>query len=487
MLEQADVVMHDSLAHPDLLEFCRGALIEDVGERAGSSGTEQQDITRRMVEHARAGRRVVRLKAGDPFVFAHGAEEATALVDAGIPFEIVPGVSSPVGTSAFAGFPLTHRGLSSSVAFVTDSDSAGEPWSSEEWLRVANATDTLCILMGSRRLDELIPNLIEAGRSARTPAALIQWGARPEQRVVEVALEELPVAARAGGLEGPALLVIGDVVTLRDKLRWFDNRPLFGKRLLIPRPLEQGQETAKAVRNRGAAPLVMPAIELMPPPEPARLREAVQRLESYDWVVFTSANGVDATLRALDEAGRDVRAFGHAKLAAIGPKTAQALRCASLKADLVAERFVAEVLAAELLATSPTPQRVLLLRALVAREVLPERLRAEGVQVDVVPAYQTRPVSGAAQRALRELIEKRHVDAVLLTSSSMVDSLCAALGEEAPRLLERVAIATIGPVTSETARAKGLRLDVEAAHYTVDGLLDALEDFYTEAGAPSAG
>lgn len=474
VLRRADVVLYDALSHPDLLDLCPQAELRDVGKRYGQRATPQSEINAQLLELAAHGKKVVRLKGGDPFLFARGSEEAWALAEAGIPFEIVPGVTSPVAASAFAGIALTHRDLSSSVTFITGSDREGKEWSKQAWTKLATATDTICIFMGMRRIDEITQALIEGGRSPDTPAAVVRWGARPRQRTVEGTLSNIAGLAQSAQLSSPAIIIVGEVVELRKKLRWYDNRPLFGKRVLLPRPLHQAKESARLVRERGATPLLVPALQIGPPADLGPLRMAVAEAFRYDWVIFTSANGVAAffaEVRALD---RDARVFGRARIAVIGEKTAQALQTYGLRADLVATRFVAESLVEDLLAVQPAPSQVLIPRAREARELLPEELRARGIHVDVVPAYVTHPVQGESAARLLSALESE-VDVALFTSSSMVHSVVAALGKDATLLLSRVTIVSIGPVTSETLRQYGLTPQVEAQVYTVDGALDALE------------
>jgi uroporphyrinogen III methyltransferase/synthase len=476
LLQRADVVLFDALAHPALLEACPQAEQRNVGKRYGEDSAEQDAIIAQMIELARAGKRVVRLKGGDPLMFARGAEEALALAQAGIKFEIVPGVSSPIAASAYAGISLTHRDVSSSVTFITGSDRAGVEWSPESWKKLATATDTICVLMGMRRIGEIMQAIIEGGRAPSTPAAVIQWGARPEQRVVTAPLDRIAAVALAAGLKNPAIILVGEVATLRDQLAWYDSRPLSGKRIVVPRAAEQARETAGAVRERGAAAIALPMIEIAPPPDAARLAAAVADMKSYDWVLFTSSNGVEQLRLELERAGRDARAFGSARVGAIGPKTAEALSRLGIVADVVAREFVGEGLASAVLGQG-TPRRVLLLRALVARDALPEALRARGCQVDVVAAYETKPLTGSGAE-LRQRIEAGSVDAILFSSSSTVTSTLDALGEGGAELLRRIVVGSIGPITTRTLQAAGLPPSVQAASYTVEGLLDALEEHF---------
>lgn len=472
VLGRADLVLYDALAHPDLLLACPQAEQRFVGKRYGEDSVPQTEITDALIASARAGRRVVRLKGGDPYLFARGSEETEALAAAGVPFEIVPGVTSPVAAAAYAGLSLTHRDWSSSVTFITGHQRAGVAWSAEQWQRLATATDTICVLMGMRRIEEITLALVTGGRAASTPALVVQWGARPAQRVVSAPLGEIAAQVRREGLTNPALIIVGEVVRLRDQLRWYDTQPLFGRRVLVPRAREQAESTARALRERGAEPLVAPLIAIEPPPDGAALTAAVGALATYDWVVFTSANGVARTLAELARQGRDARAFGRAQIAAIGPKTAAALGAGGLRADLVAEEYVGESLATALLARVTAPCKVLLLRALVARDALPDALRAAGHDVEVVAAYRTTtPASSEAEAWLAE----GRVDAVLFTSSSTVTSLTSLLGARAHELLAGVALASIGPITSATLRGEGLEPSVTASEHTVSGLLDALE------------
>jgi len=478
LLGTADVVLYDALSHPALLDLCAPtAELRDVGKRGGSISPTQDWITSQLVELAREGRRVVRLKGGDPLLFARGAEEALALAHAGIEFEIVPGVSSPVAASAYAGIPMTHRDLSSSVTFITGTDREGKTWSPDAWKRLATATETICVLMGMQRIDMITRAIIEGGRSPSTPAAVVMWAARPAQRVVTAPLAEIAEASQRAGLSNPALIVVGDVVGLREPLRWFDQQPLFGRRLLVPRPRHQAVGTAEAIRRRAAEPIILPTIEIGPPPDPEALRAAARRVSDYDFCLFTSANGVDCFFEALAHASLDARAFGRCKVGAIGPKTAEALAPHGIRADLTAAEFVGESLAQAILDIGGV-RRVLIPRARVAREQLPELLRHGGVTVDVVPAYETRPAGPEHKQRLQALIAENEVDVILFTSSSTVDSMVEMLGADAASMLSRVTLASIGPITSATAARRGLEVAVTAETYTVEGLLDALEKHY---------
>ena len=478
LLSRADAVLYDALAHPALLDACPNAEKRNVGKRFGQDSAVQHAINAELIALARAGKRVVRLKGGDPLLFARGAEELQALHEAGIAFEIVPAVSSAMAASAYSGIPLTHRELSSSVTFITGSDREGKEWSPASWLKLATATDTICIFMGMRRIEEIMHAIIAGGRSEGTAVAVVQWAARAEQRVVTGTLTTIAARARAEGITNPAVIIVGEVVELREELRWYDKRPLFGKSLLVPRPAEQGRVTAAAIRARGASARLLPAIEIRDPVDPVPLRRAIAELASFDWVLFTSANGVTRFTRALSAAGFDARAFARAKIGAIGPKTATALESFGLRADAVAEEFIGEGLARAVLAEG-VPGRVLLARAQVARDALPDLLREAGAQVEVVPVYET--VAADTGEALRAHFERGEIDVALFTSSSTVNAVVDTLGAQAAELLSRVTVASIGPITSQTLRERGVRADVVATIFTVDGLLDALERHFSSA------
>jgi uroporphyrinogen III methyltransferase/synthase len=492
LLGTADVVLHDELVHPALLERCRAdAVVRHVGKRGhdgAAKQAKQSEIDAELVRLAGERRSVVRLKGGDPFLFGRGSEEVEALVAAAVPFEIVPGVTSPLAASAYAGISLTHRDLASSVTFVSGTTRARAPF---DWRELAAVRGTICVLMGLRRLDEVVAGLLAGARDERTPAAVIASGTRTTQRVVEAPLGALLAAARAAALESPALVVIGDVVSLRQRMRWFDARPLFGKRVLVTRAAAQAAPTARALRLRGAEPVLLPTIETVPPPDLARVERAVRELGGYHAVAFTSDEAVERLFAAIEASGADARALAGARLCAVGPGTAAALAAHGVRADIVARELRGEGLAEAILADPalrgrPAPRRLLLPRALVAREVLPETLRAAGFEVDVVPVYETQKASVARRDELIALLERGAIDAVTLTSSSTADNLCDLLGERAAQLLAGTVVASIGPITGDTARARGLRVDVEAAEHTMAGLLDALEGWFARAATGSA-
>lgn len=487
VLGRCDVVLYDALAHPSLLSWMKpGAVARFVGKRAGQYSESQDAINRALVEEARAGKIVGRLKGGDPLLFARGAEEALYLAEHEVSFEIVPGIASPVAVSAYAGIPLTHRDLASSVLFLTGTAREGTGPSEHDWQRLATRTGTLCVLMGLKRLREIASALIAHGRSPDAHAAVIQSGSLPTQRTVTGPLSKIADKAIEAGLAGPALVVIGEVVTLRTKLRWFDDKPLFGKRVLVTRSAEQAPALSRLLREAGAEPIAIPTLRIASPADPEPLARAVSELARYDWVALTSANGVTHLFAELDRQGKDARALGRAKVAAVGPGTAAALAARGIKADLVATEHQGEGLAEALLATrqpGDAPMRVLLPRARVARDVFPDAIRAAGGQVEVVAAYETLPGSDEDAARLRELLRAGAVDVITLTSASTAENLVAMLADEATALLSGVRLASIGPVASAAAARLGLQVAVTAEVFTLDGLMKALQGAFTDHSA----
>jgi uroporphyrinogen III methyltransferase/synthase len=467
VLRRADVVVYDRLSQESLLDLAPPSAERiDVGKAPGHVRLAQDEINDLLVERGRAGQVVVRLKGGDPFVFARGGEEAAALAAAGVAFEVVPGITSAIAAPAYAGIPVTLRHSSTSLTIVTGHE---DPQSGDagtvDWEAVARIGGTIVVLMGVARIDRIADALIAGGRSPDTPVAAVQWGTRPEQHTVRATLGT--IAGRTLGT--PSTIVVGEVAA--SDLAWFENRPLFGRRIVVTRAREQASELVERLSALGAATVEVPAIEIHPPADGgAALAAAVERLAAgaYEWVALTSPNGARRLLAALREAGRDVRALGGVRLAAIGPGTADVLAGSGLVPDLVPDRFVAE----SLVDVFPAPAggdsdgRVLLARAAVARDVLPEGLSAKGWRVDVVDAYRTESARLDEHRAAA----LAGAEIVTFTSSSTVTNFVAAAGREAVPPV----VAAIGPVTAATAREHGLDVAVEADVHTVDGLVDAL-------------
>jgi uroporphyrinogen III methyltransferase/synthase len=480
-LRQADVVVYDRLAPPALLRAAKPeALLIDAGKAAGAHTLSQEAINTLLIEHARAGRTVVRLKGGDPFLFGRGGEEALALRRAGVPFRVVPGVTSAIAAPACAGIPVTHRGVAGSVLIATGHEAADGPGASFDWTAMARAADTLVFLMGVERLPAITECLLAAGRPADQPAALIRWGSTPEQEVVTATLGTIAARARERGIRPPAALVVGEVVRLREELAWLEMLPLFGARVLVTRAREQASGLVARLRALGALPLEFPAIACEPLEDPAPLDAALTTLAEQDWVVFTSQNGVTAVWERLAALGRDARAFAAARVCAIGPATAAALAARGIRADLVPETFTTAGVLAALRAAGVAGRRVLLLRADIAPPELAEGLRAAGALVTSVAAYRTRGGAQGGDELARLLADG--VDIVTFTSSSTVTRLMAALNGD-PACLNGALVAAIGPVTAAAARAAGLRVDVEAQEHTIDGLVAALVEAWPRARA----
>jgi uroporphyrinogen III methyltransferase / synthase len=457
-------------------------VIRNVGKRGSEPSAKQlrQDaIDRMLVEEAQNGRSVVRLKGGDPFLFGRGSEECEALRRAGVPYEIVPGVTSPLAAAAYAGISLTHRDLASSVLFVSGTTREGEAY---DFGRLKGLGGTVCILMGLGRAKAIADALVNrAGRDASTPVAAIASGTLPTQQVVIGTLADIAERVDRAKLRSPVLLVVGEVVSLRDRLAWFDTRPLFGKRVLVARAAHQAEATTALLRARGAEPVELPLLEIGPAPDHAALEAAVMAAGGYDLVAFTSENGVRTFFDAALRLGRDARVFGAARVAAIGDGTAAALARHGIRADVVPEVFRGEALAAACLADLEVQRggasgaRVLLPRAAVARDVFPETLRAAGATVDVVAAYVTRPLNSEQAVALRRAIDEGAIDVVLLTSSSMATAFADALADRAVELAGKTVVASIGPITTDTATRRGLSVAVTATTSTLPGLVDAVE------------
>jgi len=478
-LREADLVLYDALVHPDQLQVARpDAELVFVGKRAGRASERQASINRRMVEATRVGKTVVRLKGGDPYLFGRGSEEAEHLAAEGIEFEVVPGVPSPLAATAYAGLSLTHRELASSVAYVTATESVEKDATDHDWSKLATATQTLVIFMGMRKLDSLARLLVQHGRPATTPAAVIQWASLPKQRTVVGTLADIHARASKAGLGLPALTIVGDVVRLREHLRWFDTKPLFGKRVLVTRTVQQAGSLASLLRDEGAQPVLAPTIAILPPEDPRALRDAVTHLDDYDWVLFTSANAVAAFFTTLSDAELDPRALGATKVCAIGAKTEAALHRWGITADVVPNDSRAEGVVDALRPLLADGAKLLLPRAKVAREVLPDSLRAAGATVDVVTAYRNVPPSDGEVARIRSLVDPAEADAILFTSSSTVQNLHALLGEDATQQLNTLALFSIGPVTTRTAADLGLVVTDTSAEATIESLVETLRAYY---------
>jgi len=464
LIKTADVLIYDYLAAPEILKLapadCR---LIYVGKKAGCHALPQEEINRLLIREARSDGRVVRLKGGDPYVFGRGGEEALVLARAGLTFQVVPGISSTIAAAAYAGIPLTHRDLSSQAALITGHERPDKTDSSHDWAALAKM-GTLVMVMGVAGLDFSCQALIRAGRAEDTPAALIQWGTTRRQRTVTADLTDLPARAREAGLGAPALLVVGEVVRLRQELNWFEKLPLFGRRLLVTRSRERVGRLASLLSELGAEVWERPTIATTVLTQ----KESFHDPAGYDWLIFTSPTGAEFFLRGLMDSGRDVRALGSVRIAVIGPGTAEALTPFGLRADLMPAEHVAEGLLAALVSTGLAGRRVLLARARTGRDILPEGLAKAGAQVRDLPLYVTFYPDWADPLPDRP-------DLTTFTSSSTVEGLAAKVPETERALFPA---ASIGPVTTRTARSLGFPVAVEAESSTIPGLVEAVTRYF---------
>jgi uroporphyrinogen III methyltransferase/synthase len=478
-LKEADVIIYDYLANEQLLDAAKtGAEKIYVGKKGGDHTLSQEGINSLIVAKAGEGKVIVRLKGGDPFIFGRGGEEAEELAASGVPFEVVPGVTSAIAAPAYAGIPLTHRSYTSTVAFVTGHEDPTKEGSQIAWDKIATGVGTLVFLMGAGNLTRIASELIRHGRGPQTPAALIRWGTLPEQRTYLGTLETIGKIAETEKVKPPVIILVGEVVSLRDKLNWFETLPLFGKRIVVTRSREQASELSDRLRRLGALPIEFPTIEILPPESFADLDHCAGRLGEYDWVIFTSANGVRFFLARLAELGKDIRDLKGPRIAAIGPQTAEALEFLRVKVSFVPREYRAESVFEGLHREDLRGKKILIPRAKMARDVLPAELAKAGALVDVVEAYQTvRPASGAAK--VRELLERRQIAAVTFTSSSTVANFVELLGaESASKLMMGTVAASIGPVTAQSARTLGIESAVIPRDYTIPALVEALVEYF---------
>jgi len=483
-LARAQVVMYDYLANDELLRLApKGAELIYAGKIGGEHNREQSQINELLVDRALSGKVVARLKGGDSFIFGRGGEECEALVEAGIPFEVVPGITAGVGATCYAGIPLTHRGVTTSVAFVTGHESHGKTSSEIDWEGLSLGSGTVVFYMGIRNLPHIAQSLMAHGRAPETPVALIRWGTRPEQEVLTGTLMDIAHKAHEAGFRAPAITVVGEVVNLRQTLRWFDNRPLFGRCVLVTRGADQAGDFSSKLERLGARVYGCPTIAITAPGSYAGLDVALRELDSFHWIVFTSYNAVKYFFGRLADLGLDSRALGRCRVCAVGPKTAAALLPFGVRADLVPQDYKAEGVVAAFSEMELSGQRILFPRGDRAREVIPEKLGLMGAQVVAPVAYLNETPEEIPAEALQAL-EERRVDCVTFTSSSTVLNLASMLGENRfLHLMQGVLVASIGPVTSKSCRDLGLEVHLEPAEYTLDALSAQLVGHYAASGA----
>ena len=470
-LQRADVVIYDLLLNDALLEHCPAHTEKIRAPDPRIRATRQTELNQMLIEHAKAGKVVVRLKGGDPYIFGRGGEEAVALTEAGIPFEVVPGITSAIAASAYAGIPVTHRDYASSVAFVTGHSAALRPDSNINWKHLATAVDTLVVYMGVAHLRQIAGRLITHGRDPQTPVSLIRVGTTPQQQVVQGTLDDIVQKVEAAQLESPAVIVVGEVNRLREQLRWFDTKPLFGKRILVTRARAQASGFAELLEANGAEVIQFPTIKIQP-------IEGVDISSSdkYDWTIFTSVSAVEIFYDHLRKNGKDTRAFSTSKICAVGQKTAEALNRIGVHPDFVPSHSRGSAIAAEI--ADVQGKKVLLPRAKIATADLPTGLREKGAIVDDVPLYDTVKVASDGDNRRDEIeadLLNGRIDLVTFTSSSTVTNFLEMFPAHKPAiLLADVKVAVIGPTTQKTAVKYGVQVDVIAKEASIESLVEAV-------------
>ncbi len=474
-IENADVIVYDHLANPETLRWARDdAEIIYAGKEPGGSQLSQQEINALLIEKAREGKQVVRLKGGDPFVFGRGAEEAKAIADVGVPFEVVPGITSAIAGPAYAGIPMTHRAHNSHVTFFTGHEDPAKAESAIDYAALAKLGGTQVMLMGVERLGSITSEMLKQGVRSDLPVALVRSATTGQQETLTGTLADIAQKTIASDFKAPAVAVFGEVVALRDRLNWYEKRPLLGKRIVVTRTRKQASVLSDKLRALGAHVIEMPTIRIEPPSDLREFAEIVQDAHTYDWIVFTSANGVEAFFNVFFKLYDDAREIGGVRIAAIGPATAQRVKDFHLHVDLQPDEFVAEAVAREFKKQESIENlRILLVRAEKARDVLPRELSAAGAIVDEAFAYRTVPETRDTSGARRQLAQDG-ADLITFTSSSTIENFLA-LGLPWPKGMR---IASIGPITSKTARDQGLKVDVEARRHDIDGLVQAVMELF---------
>ncbi len=483
LLERAEVVVYDYLANPKLLRHApETAELVYAGKKGGGlHAFTQEQINTLLIDFALAGKKVVRLKGGDPFIFGRGAEEIEKLVAAGIDFEVVPGVTSATAAATYAGIPITHREYTASVAFITGHEAPGKKESNIAWDKLATGAGTLVIYMGIKNLPVITKKLMDNGRAPETPVAVVRWASTPEQYSVEGTLATITEIVTQADITPPALIIVGEVVKLRSSIDWFEKRPLFGKSIVVTRTREQASELVALLEENGADCLEYPTLNMEPALDYTILDEALANIGDYKWLLFTSLNAVGWFFKQIYEQNMDARNLGGPKIAVVGRATAKKLLNYGLKADLIPEKFTGEGLAEALIKTGVKGTKILLPRAEKAREILPEMLAGAGAEVTIAPVYRNVPPQGRKDE-LRERLEERSIDLVTFTSSSTVDNFLtmvdAASTEELRRLMDPVKIAVIGPITADTVKKHGLKVDIQPDQYTIADMVNAIVTYY---------
>ncbi|MBS3969636.1 MAG: uroporphyrinogen-III C-methyltransferase [Clostridia bacterium] len=474
-IKKADVLVYDRLVNPSLLDHAsKNAELIYVGKSPERHTLSQEEINSLLVAKASENKIVTRLKGGDPFVFGRGGEEALELVKNKIPFEIVPGITSAIAVPAYAGIPVTHRGLTSNAAFITGNEDPTKEDTDIDWAKISTGIGTLVFLMGMANLPKIVEKLMEHGRSPDTPVALIRWGTLPEQVTLTAALKDIVQKAEENKFKNPAIIIVGEVVSLREELKWVEKRPLWGQRVLVTRSRDQASIFSKMIQDLGGEPIEFPTIDIIQPDDYTPLDKAIAAIEDFDWIIFTSVNGVQAFYERLLLKKMDFRQLKGVRICAIGPKTREELEKYGLLVDYVPGEYRAEAIIEKMQGENLKGKKILLPRADIARKILPESLKAMGADVHEVTAYKT--VKGNGQlNNVKDLLVNKKINIITFTSSSTVKNFISMFDKnELPELLKGIKLASIGPITTRTAVELGLSIDIEAAEYTLDGLLQAI-------------
>ncbi len=474
-IKKADVLIYDFLANKRFLNYAKDSSEKIyVGKKGSCHTLKQPEINELIVKKALQGKTVTRLKGGDPYIFGRGGEEVEELIKENIEFEVVPGITAAAAATAYAGIPLTHRDFTSTVAFVTGHERDDTEYSKIHWDKISTGIGTIVFYMGVKNLKNIVANLIDNGRSPDTPIALIRWGTHPIQKTVTGKLSDIVEKVEKARLTAPAIIVVGEVVNLREKLRWFDKKPLFGKNIIITRAREQASNLVGQLTELGANVIEFPTIEIVPPDDFKELDASIEGLSEYNWMIFTSVNGVKLFFERLFYKGFDSRKLGNVKVCAIGPKTSEMFKNFGIVPDLVPEKYQAEYIIDGLMKEGIKGKKFLLPRAKVAREILPEKIKENGGIIDVVSVYKTVMPDTNKEEAL-EYLKNGDIDYITFTSSSTVKNFFEILkGEQMDNLLKNVKLVSIGPITSETLKEKGYKPYIEAEKFTVEGLVEAI-------------
>jgi uroporphyrinogen III methyltransferase/synthase len=475
-IQEADVLIYDHLVSEELLSYAKDSIrLIYAGKQGGDHTLSQEQINRRLVEEAGQGKIVTRVKGGDPFIFGRGGEEAECLANAGIDFEVVPGITSAIAVPTYAGIPLTHRGFTSTVAFVTGHEDPTKEKSDINW-EALTGIGTLVFLMGVKNLSKIVASLIAHGKDPETPAALIRWGTTAEQETLTGTLSNIIQRSEEKGFLPPSIFVVGKVVDLHGPLDWFEKKPLFGKGIVITRPESQAADMRRLLWQQGARTIPFSTISIVPPESWQALDQALERLETYYWIIFTSANGVHFFFRRLKETGRDIRDLKGIRICTIGPATASTLEAMGLRVDLVPDAFISEGVVKAFEKIDVKGRKILLPRAEAARDVIPEGLSKLGAAVDIVTVYRTL-ASKHKKEELEPLMEAGKVDVITFTSPSTVTNFMAIMGEGF-KLPPQIRIACIGPVTAAAVKKAGLPVHIMRDEFTIPGLVEAMIEYF---------